>query len=101
MRFDSRQAAEDFGFEIITTWDDGMYGSRTVVYRWRETGWFASNCGEIDPTSGEEKQIYRSGNQYVGSAYHSTSGSNTYTLDPESDPILENLVKQAMRFAAE
>lgn len=89
MRFHSRQAAEDFGFEIITSWDDGMYGSRTVIYRWRETGWKRSACGE--------KDIYRSGNQYVGSAYHSTNGTNTYTLDPDSDPILENLVKKAMR----
>lgn len=101
MRFHSRQAAEDYGFEIITSWDDGMCGSRTVVYRWRETGWFTSNCGEIDPETGKPKGTYRSGNEYVGSAYHSTSGSNIYTLDPESDPVLENLVKQAMRARAE
>lgn len=97
MRFHSRQAAEDFGFEIITSWDDGMYGSHTVIYRWRETGWFTSNCGEIDPETGEAKTIYRSGNQYVGSAYYSAHGSDTYTLDPENDPILRNLVKKAMR----
>ena len=100
MRFHSRQAAEDYGFEIVTSWDDGMYGSRTIIYRWRETGWFTSNCGETDPETGEPKATYRSDDEYVGSAYHSSHGSSTYNLNPENDPLLRSLVKQAMRAKA-
>jgi hypothetical protein len=83
MRFHSAQAAEDFGFDIVTSFDDGMYGSRTVVYRWKRTGWV---------TTTNDESVYRSDDMYVGSAYSNSNGT-IYTLDPKDDPTLRKVIK--------
>jgi len=92
MRYAGLKEVEEAGFEILASFDDGMGGSCTIVYKALEAGW-------VDNPDGTS--TYRSGYPQVGSAYHSTHGSSHYSIDPANDVKLERLIKVGRRVISE
>lgn len=88
MRYAGMKEVEDAGFVILDSYDDGMGGGRTIVYKSTWSGWTTKENGT---------QFYRDDDARVGSAYHSTHGTSTYNIDPENDTKLVTLIKIGRR----